>query len=86
MLIHGRVQGVGFRYFARERAASYGLVGFVRNLPDGMVEVRAAGPRDSLQELLCDLRQGPIMSSVVDCAVEWAADDPGSFTDFTIRP
>lgn len=85
-MIHGRVQGVGFRYFARERALSYGLVGYVRNLPDGKVEVRATGSRDLLRELLCDLRQGPGMSSVVDCVVEWTADDPGSFTDFTIRP
>ena len=86
VLIHGRVQGVGFRYFARARATIYGLAGYVRNLPDGEVEVRAAGARDSLDELVCDLRQGPSMSSVVDCIVEWTGDDPASFTDFSIRP
>ena len=86
VLIHGRVQGVGFRYFARARATFCGLAGYVRNLPDGEVEVRAAGAQDSLDELVCDLRQGPRMSSVVDCIVEWTGDDTGSFTDLSIRP
>ena len=85
VLIHGRVQGVGFRYFARERATSYGLSGYVRNLPGGEVEVKAAGARDLLEELVCDLRRGPGTGSVVDCIVAWTGDDHGSFTDFTIR-
>ena len=42
--------------------------------------------RGSLDELVCDLREGPRMSSVVDCIVERTGDDTGSFTDFSIRP
>jgi acylphosphatase len=86
VVVQGRVQGVGFRYFARERAASHGLGGYVRNLPGGEVEVRAAGSRHSLDALVCDLRRGPRMSSVVECIVEWTSDHPASFTEFTIRP
>src|SRR5581483_6235688 len=47
-LIRGRVQGVGFRYFAQRAAQGLGLTGYVRNLDDGRVEVYAAGADDKL--------------------------------------
>lgn len=62
--IHGRVQGVGFRYSARERARSLGLVGFVRNCADGSVELTAEGDRSQLEKLAAWLERGPSMARV----------------------
>ena len=85
VLIAGRVQGVGFRYFAQERARSHGLVGYACNLPNGTVEVKATGPRDSLEALVGDLRRGPRSSAVRECAVEWVPDDTETFAAFAVR-
>lgn len=68
-IIEGRVQGVGFRYFVVRQARAMGLVGWVRNLPDGTVEAIAAGPTSALSELEDALRQGPLMSRVDRVAV-----------------
>ena len=57
--IHGRVQGVGFRWWTRKTAESLGITGSVRNLPDGTVEVRASGPEKALQEFARRLQEGP---------------------------
>lgn len=57
--IHGRVQGVGFRWFVRERAAGLGLGGWVRNRADGAVEVSAEGDPADLDRLLEALAAGP---------------------------
>lgn len=54
--VHGRVQGVGFRWWTRARALELGLTGWASNLPDGRVEVIAEGPRDSCESLLAALR------------------------------
>ena len=58
-LIEGRVQGVGFRYWAAEQARRLGLRGWVRNRPDGSVEAEAAGAPEALEEFARLLRQGP---------------------------
>lgn len=63
-LVEGRVQGVGFRYFVREKAAKLGLTGWVRNLGDGRVEVYAAGKPDKLSDLAAALHAGPPLSAV----------------------
>ncbi len=52
VVYRGRVQGVGFRYTARGLARRHGVVGFVRNCPDGTVELVAEGPSDSVDQLL----------------------------------
>ena len=57
--IHGRVQGVGFRWFAREEARRLGLSGWVTNRPGGDVEVEAGGETFSLQRLRRALEVGP---------------------------
>ncbi|MBI3791470.1 MAG: acylphosphatase [Gemmatimonadetes bacterium] len=57
--IEGRVQGVGFRWFVRERARRWGLAGWVRNLPDGAVELVARGAPQSIEGLRGDVRRGP---------------------------
>ena len=62
--IRGRVQGVGFRYFAQRAAAQLGVGGYVRNLDDGRVEVYAVGTPEQLSELAGLLWTGPRFSSV----------------------
>lgn len=62
--VEGDVQGVGFRYFVRHRAAALGLGGRVRNLPDGSVEVVAQGSPKALGELEAALWRGPSLARV----------------------
>lgn len=70
-LVTGHVQGVGFRWFTVHAAREAGVYGWVRNLPDGDVEVLAQGPREALQRLLASLRQGPRGSRVRQVVEEW---------------
>jgi acylphosphatase len=62
--ITGRVQGVGYRYFAQKAARQLGLAGWVRNLPDGSVECFASGSPPGLKEFERQLHQGPMLSQV----------------------
>ncbi len=62
--IGGRVQGVGFRYFAQRAASGLGLTGYTRNLDDGRVEVYAVGPPEKLSELAGMLHRGPRWADV----------------------
>ena len=62
--MRGRVQGVGFRYFAQKAAVGLGLRGYARNLDDGRVEVYAAGRREQLDELAGMLHRGPRWADV----------------------
>jgi len=82
-IVKGRVQGVGYRWFARDAARRLGLKGFVRNLPDGSVEVQAVGDRDALEQFVGRLRRGPAMAYVVDVDCDWSEEELG-FSDFTI--
>jgi acylphosphatase len=66
LVINGRVQGVGFRWFARQAARALGLTGRVRNLPDGRVDVRVAGDPDALAQFLERMREGPPASRVTE--------------------
>lgn len=58
-IVRGRVQGVGFRWFVEREARTLGLAGWVRNRPDGTVEVLAMGNHEQLSRLHSRLRQGP---------------------------
>ena len=62
--VHGRVQGVFFRDSTRREAQRLGINGHAVNLPDGTVEVLAAGPADALAELERWLQKGPPMARV----------------------
>lgn len=57
--ISGRVQGVGYRYYARECARDIGITGYVRNAPDGRVEAVIVGTREACDEMLYALERGP---------------------------
>jgi acylphosphatase len=69
--ISGAVQGVGFRYEARDRARSLGLAGFVTNLPDGTVEGAFEGPSERVESMLEWCRSGPGGAEVADLEVDW---------------
>jgi acylphosphatase len=69
-LVSGRVQGVGFRFFAADAARREGLAGFVRNLDDGRVEVIAEGESESVVRFERALRQGPSHARVEHVRVE----------------
>ena len=84
LLVAGRVQGVGFRYFARSRAARHGVRGYVRNLADGRVEVVAQAGEAALAAFIEDLRVGPRTGAVRECRTE-PLDGTDSYDDFTIR-
>jgi acylphosphatase len=63
-IVHGRVQGVGFRYFVVTRARALGVTATARNLADGTVEVYAEGERAVLAQLERELRRGPPAADV----------------------
>ena len=64
VIVHGVVQGVGFRFFVSRVAYRLGVSGWVKNLPDGAVEIQATGPRETLDELLDAVGDGPPGSRV----------------------
>ncbi|HEY0503970.1 MAG TPA: acylphosphatase [Lysobacter sp.] len=74
-IVSGKVQGVFFRASAREQALELGLRGWARNLPDGRVEVLAAGDDAALDALTAWLREGPPMARVDDLERLPARDD-----------
>jgi acylphosphatase len=65
-IVHGRVQGVGFRWWVRTRAEELRLTGHVRNRTNGTVEVLASGSPDALDSLRTALRSGPSAAHVSD--------------------
>jgi acylphosphatase len=72
--ITGKVQGVWFRASTQKEAEKLDLTGWVKNLPDGRVEVLACGDRDSIQQLRVWLHQGPVnakVTEVVDEELAW---------------
>jgi acylphosphatase len=84
LLVHGRVQGVFFRQSAAEEAHELGLTGWVRNLPNGDVEIVAEGPRRELRILAAWAHHGPRLAHVSGVDEQWA-DYRGEFRNFTIR-
>lgn len=81
--ISGRVQGVGYRWHAREEARRLGLTGRVRNRADGSVHVLAEGPEPALAALQDWARRGPARARVEAVEAAWSAAE-GTWDDFTI--
>lgn len=84
VIVMGRVQGVFFRAKTQERAMTLGLKGWVKNCPEGTVEITAEGPEDELESLIEWAYHGPKMASVTDVDVEWL-EFRNEFKDFEIR-
>jgi acylphosphatase len=84
IMVRGRVQGVGFRYFVQNAATRLGLTGNVRNCPDSTVEIVAEGNNRAIADLIEQVKQGPRLSRVervdaVDIPVE------GTYGSFSIE-
>ncbi len=84
IIITGRVQGVFFRDYTRENAMKFGLIGWVKNLADGNVEVVVEGEEDKIDMLIELLKKGPPAARVKDVKVIWQKPD-NEFDDFSIR-
>ena len=83
-IVHGRVHGVGFRYFVIMRATALGLTGWVGNEPGGRVRCVAEGPRGDLEQLLELLHDGPASASVSRVDASWS-QPTGQWSSFSIR-
>jgi acylphosphatase len=83
--VSGNVQGVGFRYFAERVASRLGLAGYVKNLPDGRVEVYAIGKAAQLDALRSELARGPRMARVDRVDENDAETQPEYANSFTIE-
>jgi len=84
IIVHGRVQGVGFRYFVQSAAGRLGLVGNVRNRRDGTVEIAVEGDEAVIEEFLKEVRKGPPFSRVERLEVTEVPAD-GKHTSFRIE-
>ena len=80
----GRVQGVGFRMTAEETAQRYGVVGWVKNLRDGRVEIVAEGDEAVLADFLDAIRFGPMKNFIQQADVSWSPASE-TFDQFEIR-
>jgi len=80
----GRVQGVGFRWHARQRAAQLGVVGWVRNTASGMVEVHAEGDEEAVDSLVEWLATGPAAAHVTSLDVVTVAPNGAGSFDITM--
>jgi acylphosphatase len=83
VLVSGRVQGVGFRWSACDRAERCGVAGWVRNLEDGRVEAWVQGPAGAVDAMLAWLAEGPSPARV--SGVESRPAEPRDYTGFRAR-
>lgn len=83
IFVSGIVQGVFFRANTQEQAERRGLKGFVKNLPDGRVEIAAEGDKDKIEDLIKWCHKGPPSARVEDVNVEWQIYK-GDFKSFRI--
>ncbi|HUV30106.1 MAG TPA: acylphosphatase [Acidobacteriota bacterium] len=81
--ITGVVQGVGFRYTCYRQARNLKLVGWVRNRPDGSVEVLIEGDRSAVESLISELKVGPFSAVVRGMDVSWL-EVSGKYPSFDI--
>ncbi len=84
LIISGRVQGVFFRHHTNIEANKLGLKGFVRNTPNGDVEVIAEGPEDKLNQLIAFCKKGPDSAEVTDVKIEYQ-EPKNEFNSFSVR-
>ncbi|MDZ7739173.1 MAG: acylphosphatase [Bacteroidales bacterium] len=81
--VAGRVQGVGFRYSALNEAKKPGLTGYVKNMPDGSVEIEAEGSKDQLDAFVEWCRKGPGLSRVDSVIVDPLP--PAGYNEFRVK-
>ena len=64
LIVSGRVQGVGYRYFCDRKAADFGLTGWVRNEPNGTVEIEVQGTQTQVESFIITIQKGPTLGHV----------------------
>jgi len=84
VIVSGKVQGVFYRVFTKQKADSLGLKGWAKNLADGSVEIMAQGSEEKLNEFLKFLKNGPTTAKVDSIKTEWLNADK-KFSAFEIR-
>ena len=85
LIIKGRVQNVGYRYWARSLASQLGLRGWVRNTAEGNVELLAIGPAADLDQYIDACRIGPSAAKVTDIEIN-DIQAPNAVQGFVIQP
>ena len=83
VMVSGRVQGVYYRAYTRDRAKSLGINGWVRNIPGGGVEAVLEGERRQVGEMLKDMKSGPSGSVVL--GMELSEIEATGYNDFDIK-
>ena len=83
VIVYGRVQGVFFRAFVTRWARELNLAGYVRNLPDGALEVRAEGERQQLEKLVSYLKVGSTAARVDEVVTDWS-EYSGNYSGFSV--
>lgn len=83
VIVRGRVQGVYYRASAQREARQYGLTGWVKNKPDGSVEMVVEGEEDQVKDFLAWAQQGPSTSRVDKVETKWRSYT-GEFSEFRI--
>ncbi len=84
IIVKGRVQGVGYRFFTQRTALELGIRGYVRNLPDGTVEVVAEGSPEVIEKFIERLKEGPPLAIVEDMEIQEVPPDE-EFETFEVR-
>jgi|WetSurMetagenome_2_1015567.scaffolds.fasta_scaffold1308353_1 acylphosphatase len=74
ILISGRVQGVGFRYFAHDRAVQFNIKGYVQNTHDNKVEIICQGKKNDLDIYIMSIKKGPALSFISEFILEEISD------------
>ncbi len=84
LIVSGRVQGVGFRFFTQEKARILGITGYVKNLANGDVEIYAEGEELNIAKFFQQAKKGPSFSRVIDTQTEWNKITEKKYNNFSI--
>ena len=84
IIVSGKVQSVGYRYFSRMKAVQYGVTGWAKNLSDDTVEIVAIGNKDQLDPFIEDLRRGNPFSTITNLKMT-ESEPTENFQSFTIK-
>ncbi|MBU4098467.1 acylphosphatase [Patescibacteria group bacterium] len=83
VFISGSVHGVGYRFFVKSWAKTYGIVGWVKNLQEEKVEAVFQGDEKNIEDLIAKCRKGPFLAEIKDIVVNWE-EVAGEFGDFQV--
>lgn len=85
ILVNGRVQGVGFRYATKQNADELKLQGWVKNNPDGTVQIRVTGNDNKVQQFITQIRNNPTQFARVDDVTVTKVEDKKTYHHFSIK-